>query len=574
MSTDVILTLLIFVGTMVGLVCFQAKPAKVFGITMLSLLLTGLADKTLLLASIANSGLLTLILLIVCSIALEKTHILRLVSTKLMVNNYTSTWIRLFSSTVLSSAILNNTAVVATLLSPVRNNPYHASGKLLIPLSYAAILGGTLTLIGTSTNLIVNSLYLDAAGHSLNFFSFTGVGICLVFFCGLAIWFSHRFLPESRHEADEFKGYFIDARLRSDSLMIGKSVEENGLRHLESLFLTELVRSGRLISPVSPSEVLEAGDRLIFSGDVTKVMQIKQFSGLELFADSNGLLRSNLTEVVIRQESMLTGNTLKEIGFRAMFDAAVVAVRRDGEQLSGKLGELKLKVGDFLVLAVGDDFRSRKNVSKNFIVLSGVEPESKMSAVKSWLTVLGFVGVVALAALGVVDLLLALVVLTGVLLLTKALTVNEVTRRLPFDIWIVVSSALLFSQVLLKTGTSELLLSVASLDVGKNPLLVLATLYFLTWIITELVTNNAAAALMFPIGWSMATAAGVDPMPFIMTIAFAASASFLSPYGYQTNLMVFNAGGYKLHDFLKVGAPVSLVYAAVVIITVPYFFSF
>ncbi|MEZ8081575.1 SLC13 family permease [Enterovibrio norvegicus] len=574
MSFDVILTLSIFAATILGLIVFQSRPAKVFGVTLLSLVVLGLADQQQLIASVANPGLLTLVLLIVCSLALEKTHILRLISSQMMGVSYGRSWLKLYIGTVLSSAVLNNTAIVATLLSPVRNNPYHSPVRLLLPLSYAAILGGTLTLIGTSTNLIVNSLYIEASGASLSFFAFTAVGLCLVVACGITLWFSHRFLPESNLSNDDPKGYFIDARLEASSPLVGRTIEENGLRHLESLFLVELVRQGRLISPVSPNEMLEANDKLIFSGDIAKVMQLTQFKGLSLFADSNGLLSSNLTEVIIRNGSVLDGSSLKSAGFRALFDAAVVAVRRDGERLSGKLGEITLKAGDFLVLAVGDDFKTRKNVNKNFIVISGVEPDVKMGTAQSWITVGGFVGAVSLAALGVTDLFISLCVLLGLMLFSGALTTNDITRRLPVDVWLVVSAALLLSQVLMSTGTTDILLSLTQLDVAEHPYLVLAAIYVCTWLITELVTNNAAAALMFPVAWTLATVSGLSAMPFVMTVAFAASASFISPYGYQTNLMVFNAGGYCLKDYVKVGLPVSLVYAFIVISLVPQFFPF
>ena len=574
MEIDVLFTLAIFASTLFGLLVLQASPPRVFGLCLIALLISGLADQALLISSLANPGLLSLVLLIVCSFALEKTHILRLISSKLLVSSYRKSWLRLYLSTVFSSALLNNTAIVATLLSPIKNNPYHAPSKLLLPLSYAAILGGTLTLIGTSTNLIVNSLYVDVAQQSLSFFAFTTVEFCLVVACGLVLWFSHRALPEAAQQPENVKGYFIDAELDPASPMIGHTIEDNGLRHLESLFLVELVRDGRLITPVNPREVLQAGDRLVFSGDVTKVMQLTQFKGLSLYAHTNGLLKTNLSEVVIRHGSVLNGNTLKKVGFRALFDAAVVAIKRDGEKLSGKLGDICLKAGDVLVLAVGDDFIARTNLNKNFVLLSGVEPDIKMTENQSWFTLFGFFTAIALAAFGVMDLLLALVILLGVFLISGMLSVNEITRRLPLEIWLVVGAALLLSQVLINTGTTELLLASLQIDVVSNPWLALCLIYLVTWGLTEFVTNNAAAALMFPIAWSMSLVSGLSPMPFVMTVAFAASACFISPYGYQTNLMVYNAGNYQLRDYLVTGIPVSLVYGLVVLMAVPYFFPF
>jgi len=575
MSLDAYLTIGIFLTTIVGLIRFQSRPAVVFGAALLTLVGLNLVSKEQLLSSMSNPGLVTLVLLILCSFALEKTRLLRVIASKVIVNSYNSTWLRLFGVTALSSAVLNNTAVVATLLSPIRNNPHHLASKLLLPFSYAAILGGTLTLIGTSTNLIVNSLYIDAQGKSLNFFSFTAIGAILVLVCGLVLRVASRWLPEIEHKETCSKGYFIDAKVVAGSELIGRSVEDNGLRHLESLFLVEVVRSGRLISPVTPTEVLQLGDRLIFSGDITKMMQLSQFSGLEMFAEKNGLLDSNLTEVVVKQESVLIGKTLKGAGFRALFDGAVVAIRRDGDDISGKLGEVVLKAGDFLILAVGKDFRTRRNISKNFIVISGVEPETRINGYKAWLSIGGFVFTVALAAIGVLDMLQGLVLLLGVLIFSNSISVNEVTRRFPVDIWLIVSSAILLSHALVNTGVVEVLAGLVGEVTDKDHLyLALILVYVATWLMTELITNNAAAALMFPVAYSIALGFGVDILPFVMTVAFAASCSFISPYGYQTNLMVYNAGQYQLMDFIKIGLPVSLVYAIIVLTAVPIFFPF
>ncbi|AZN31617.1 SLC13 family permease [Pseudoalteromonas sp. Xi13] len=575
MPLDAYLTLCIFALTILGLIVLQTRPVAVFGATLIALIACDLVSKDQFLTSIANPGLVTLILLVLCSLALEKTRLLRVIASKTIVDSYHSTWLRLFGVTTFFSSILNNTAVVATLLSPIRNNPHHFASKLLLPLSYASILGGTLTLIGTSTNLIVNSMYIEASGKSLSFFSFTAVGAILVLCCGLTMFFCTRMLPSIEQNKVTSEGYFIDAKVSADSELVGRSVEVNGLRHLESLFLVEIVREGRLISPVSPSEVIHPADRLIFCGDITKLLQLGQFSGLEIFAEKNGTLNSNLTEVVVRQESIIVGRTLKTTGFRALFDAAVVAIRRDGEQVSGKLGDVVIRSGDFLVLAVGDDYKSRTNINKNFLTLSGVEPESRINGWRAWFSIGGFITTIALAAVGVLDLLEGLVLLLGGLLFTRSLTTNELVRRFPIDIWLVVSSAILLSNALVNSGVVESLGGfIGQFDDPRYVYTAFVLVYVVTWLMTEFVTNNAAAALMFPIGYTVALGFGVDVLPFVMAVAFAASGSFISPYGYQTNLMVFNAGNYRLNDFVKIGLPISIVYALVVLVFVPVFFPF
>jgi di/tricarboxylate transporter len=565
-SANATIVILLFVLTIAGLIRFQAYPERVFGVLLLVLLFSGLTDSATVVNSFANQGLLTLILLMICSLAFEKTKLLRVVAKTIIRPSYLSTWLRLYGFTVLSSSLLNNTAVVSTLLAPLRNNSHHAASKLLLPLSYAAIFGGTLTLVGTSTNLIVNSMMLDASLPALHFFDFTAVGSMVVINCGIGLFILSRWLPDNPKNIVVASDYFVDLKVSLDSSLIGKSIENNGLRNLESLFLVEILRAGRLISPVAPHEVIEPNDRLIFSGDIKKVTLLSQFDGLTLFADKNGLPLNNLSEVIIRPDSVLVGKTLKNAGFRALFDAAVVGARRDGDTLSGKLGDAVLRAGDYLTLAMGDDFKSRRNISKNFYIVSDVETEQLLSGYKEKLAIGGFFAAIALSALGWVSLFKGLVLLLGLLLLTGSLNANEVMQRLPRQIWLIIGSALVLSQALTTSGALNGLKEWIVLHHDSfTPLMGLMVIYVCTWFLTELVTNNAAAALMFPIGLSLSYSLGVDPKAFLLTVAFGASASFMSPYGYQTNLMVYSAGGYRLGDFVKVGLPISLIYGITVV---------
>lgn len=564
--------LLLFLATICGLIRYQSHSDKVFGVLLLALFLSSLVSTEQVIQSFSNKGLLTLMLLMTCSVALEKTKLLRVITNYVIGPNYRLTWLRLFSLTTFSSAILNNTAVVSTMLAPIRNNPHHKASKLLLPLSYAAILGGTLTLVGTSTNLIVNSLVIDFGFPSLQFFDFTAVGLCLVLGCGLLLFVLSPLLPERGKSQVQIRDYIIDTEVSPDSDLIGKSVEQNGLRHLESLFLVEILREGRLISPVTPHEVIAPGDRLLFSGDVKKVTILAQFDGLSLFASDSGLPLDNLSEVVIRPESHLIGKTLKHAGFRALFDAAVVAIKRDGQALSGKLGDVVLEAGDYLILAVGEDYSSRNNISKNFFLLNEVETEHYLEGWREKLAVGGFLGAILVAALGVVSLFKIMLILLGIFLLSGCLSANEVLQRLPKNIWLIISAALLLSQALTNSGAlNGLETLVHTYDYLFTPFIGLIVVYLLAWLMTELVTNNAAAALVFPIAVELAASLSVNPQAYILAVTFGASASFISPYGYQTNLMVFNAGQYKLQDFVKVGVPMCLLYGLIVVTTLPLF---
>ncbi|GGW58689.1 SLC13 family permease [Alishewanella tabrizica] len=560
---------------LVGLIRFQQHAASVFALMLLVMLALGFVSSSDILRNAANPGLMTLVLLVLISYALEKTSLLRRVSRFLFTTSINGSVFRTISFSALASSVLNNTAVVAAMLNAVRANKKVPPGKLLIPLSYAAIFGGTLTLIGTSTNLIVHSMLTEQGKPGFNFFDFTLIGLGVTLCCGGVLLLMSRFLPDDMPRQEALTAYLVEAELSANSPLVGKSVEAAGLRHLDELFLAEIIRGEQLIRPVARYDVLEAGDKLLFSGNVHKVSVLKQFEGLTLFADENGLKTQTLTEVIIKEESVLIGKTLKSSGFRARFDAAVVAVRREGGRVSGKLGELELKAGDFLLLATGPDFASRHNLSKNFYVLSGIKTESTLSGWREKLTWWGFVVMIGVSVFTPVSLLTGSMYLLAVLMFTQCLTVNEIKRRFPVEIWLVVTSALCVATAMTHTGLSQVISGFAQSALSGQPaLFTLVGVFLLTYVLTEIITNNAAAALMFPIAYNLAQGMGVNEMPMVMAVAFAASASFITPYGYQTNLMVFNAGDYRLKHFLLVGAPVALTYIVVSLMLIPRVFPF
>jgi di/tricarboxylate transporter len=289
------LMIAVFIATFVGLLKYQQTPERVFSITVLVCLALSFVSVDDILSNAVNPGLVTLILLVLCSFSFERTSILRRLSNSVFSGSKIKSMLRLVIGTAFASALMSNTAVVATLINSVKSNKLINAGKLLLPLSYAAILGGTLTLVGTSTNLIVNSLLLEQGGQGLAFFDFTAIGIVALSFCLLIVVLRAKSLPNMAQGELSTQDYLLEAEVSVDSKLIDKSIEENGLRNLDALFLVEIVRQGRLISPVTPEETLQVGDKLIFSGDISKVLTLQQFDGLTLFAESNDLLRDNLT---------------------------------------------------------------------------------------------------------------------------------------------------------------------------------------------------------------------------------------------------------------------------------------
>ncbi|WP_232513403.1 SLC13 family permease [Zobellella denitrificans] len=553
------------------------SPAVLFTSWAVGYVLLGVVEQQALLGSFSNPALITLLVLLLVSLALERSPLLDRFSDALLKGRESLASLRLMGVTATLSAFLNNTAVVGSLLGVISRQRYIPASRLLIPLSYASIFGGVTTLIGTSTNLVVNSFVVNAGLPPLGMFQFAAVGVPVAALCLLGLLFSARLLPRhSMQDREAAQAYFLEAQVMQGSPLIGRSIEANQLRSLDGLFLLELVRQERLLSPVSPDEILLEGDILVFTGEVEKVQALQRFAGLQVFgAQADDLLASNLVEVVISNESELAKRTLREVDFRTMFNAGVVGIRRGQRRLTGQLGQIPLKVGDSLLLAVGADFMQHRNIDRNFHVLNGTLQRPKLSNRQSLFAFTGFGAVIGLAALGLVPLLNGLLILLAALLLSRILTLSELRRRFPFELMLIIGSALTVAKALESSGGAQLVAdTMRTLFDGYGVYGAFIGVFLITLVLTETVTNNAAAALAFPIGLSTAQAFGAEPMPFIMAVAFGASACFMVPFGYQTHLMVYSPGRYRMLDYLKAGLPVSLLYSAGVLILVPLVFPF
>jgi di/tricarboxylate transporter len=565
----------ILAGLIALLTLTRLSAAWVFGAVAVLTYLTDLLNVQQFAASFTDSSLLTLVLLLLVSIALEKTRLISWVGQQLTKGGLRTVLTRLWVSTSLLSSFTANTAVVASLIGAIKRSQKFAPSKLMLPMAFAATFGGTLTLIGTSTNLVVNS-FLDKAGLPLlQFFTTTAVGAGVVVSGMLMMWLIADRLPVTEKTVDEADlQYFLEARLSADSVLIGKTIGEAGLRHLRKLFLAEIVRGEQNIAPVCPDDRLQQGDVLLFAGDMESVALLQEIQGLTLYGH-HSMNGQALVEAIISHSSSLNGVSLKDAKFREEFDAVVVAVKRGQERLQGGLGSIVLQTGDTLLLVPGKTFHQNSKLNKEFLLVNGVDSATRLSLRRSWGVLSAFVAVIGLSMTGELPLLKGLVLLLIGLMATGIVTLQEIRRRFPLDIVLIVGGALVLSQAMENTGVSSLLgQGLLQLFSGYHLFWALAALYFFTLILTELMSNNAAAALACPVAISLSKAFGIDPMPFIMAVLFGASASFISPWGYQTNLLVYTVGNYKLSQYVKVGLPMALAYSIAVLALIPLFFPF
>ncbi|MCL2919074.1 SLC13 family permease [Shewanella litorisediminis] len=567
--------------TLVGtLVCTRLPASWVFAAVALLSYVSNSLSLNELSASFTDSSLLTLVLLLLASVALEKTRLISWVGVQLSRGGLRTVLTKLWFSTSVLSSFTANTAVVASLIGAIKRNQRYAPSKLMLPMAFAATFGGTLTLIGTSTNLVINS-FLDRAGLPLlQFFTTTGVAIGVVLAGMLVLWLIADRLPITEKAEDEQNlPYFLEARIAPGSILIGKTVSDAGLRHLRKLYLAEIQRlidgEKTTIIPVTPEEVLQQGDVLLFAGDMESVAVLQEIAGLTLYGHHtmNG---QSLAEAIISHSSSLNGVSLKDAQFRERFDAVVVAVRRGHERLRGGLGTIELQAGDALLLVPGKGFGdASQRLDKEFLLVNGVDSATRLSPGRSAWVLASFAAVIGLAMFNVLPLMKGLTLFVAGLLLTQVVSLSELKRRFPIDIVLIVGGALALSQAMGNSGISKLLADELTAGFsGVHYFFVMAGIYLLTLFLTELMSNNAAAALVCPISISLAQGLGIDPMPFIMAVLFGASASFISPWGYQTNLLVFTVGNYRLKQYVGVGIPMAIAYTFAVLALIPLMFPF
>lgn len=569
----------VFVLTAVVVLLYSRKlsPPVIFLSVAAILTFTGIITPSEALAGFGNDAIAVMLMLLILSQIIWRTGFVQwLFETRLHPSDtYRSFLAQMMPFVGGSSAFMNNTPVVAMMIPFVsdwgaRHNV--PASKLLMPLSWAAILGGMLTLIGTSTNMIVNSLVVGRGETALTILDFTPVGLML-FAGGMAyvLAVGYRTLPVRKSPSDRLaespREYLTNLVVHHDSALAGKSVEAASLRSLKDLFLVEILRNDSVIAPVAPTEVLEAGDQLLLAGKISAVAELAAGrKGLSLAGDEAFPVaeKINVVKVVVSPRSSLIGGRVKDSNFRGKYDAAILAVHRQGKRQEGKIGDMKLCSGDLLLLVAGDDFAKVTEGSEDFFVISMIKQIHNIDVKKSIFITASSFTCILLSIFGVLPLFNSLLVLVAIFLVTRIVSPSELKHMINMNILVVAAFALAVGKAVQVTGLGDLLAdSVVTWFQPFGVVGVLAAVYLITNILAELITTTAAATIVFPFAAASASALGVDGTPFYLAVAYGAAANFITPVGYQTNLMIFGPGGYSMNDFLKAGLPLKLICAVI-----------
>ncbi len=583
LSAFMVLAVMLFI--VVALYRELLSPAMTFVSGVLVLGVAGILEPREILAGFANEQIAVIVLLLLLGEVIRKTGAIDRVFYSLLSGSSSYRRFLFRMTTVVSafSAFLNNTPLVALMMPYVHTWAQGRGGvmpsRLLIPLSYASILGGSATLIGTSTNLIVNSMIQEQeivpGLRTLEMFEFAWVGVPMIVLGILyLVLASGKLLPENKDYFASFRTdsrrYLVETRLKTGSPLVGRSVTEAGLRNLPGLFLVKVLREGNGIAPVYPGLTFRQNDLLIFAGDTATIADLLHtYPDLEpvevdLFRKDNPAM--HVVEGVIACNSALENKTIRESQFRSRYDAAVVAVLRGGEKLSGKIGSIVLRAGDVLLMLAGRDFGELTREGRDFYVLSETRKAPKIDPWKAVFPAAGLAAAAALAALKLVPLFLSVSVLLAVSLLLNVARAKDVIGAIDYNLVLIIAMSLALGTAMAKTGVAEVLGEAMFgflMPFGEPG--VMAGIYVLTAALSSVMLNKAAVALLFPVVLTLAERTGLDPVGLVLCMTFAAAANFMSPVGFQTNMMVYGPGGYTFRDFFRIGFPLTALYMLVTV---------
>ncbi len=588
MSADGWITLVVLVAAVALMASERVQPAVAMVgavIVLVTLDVLKLEDAFL---GFANDALVTIAALYVIAHAAETTGLTTVLSPLFgRPRGERANLVRILGITATASAFVPNTPLVQAMAPQVadwtRRNRLSAS-RYLMPMSYAALLGGMVTLIGTSTNLTVAGLMQKAKMAPMGLFEITKVGLPVaVVGVVVLVLVLPVVLPKRKgtlEQLGEGREFTVEMVVPPGSPLAGQTVEEAGLRHLEGVFLFEIERGRRVIAPARPDEALEEDDRLIFAGNVAQILDLQRIRGLvsaeqRHFDLGRGGLEQRFYEAVVGANSGLAGTTLKRAGFRSQYGAAVLAIHRAGQRLPAKLGEVVLRPGDVLIVLGEEDFASRWGDRGDFLVIAPVGGTNPIRTSRAPVVGTIVLAMVVLATTGAMPLAKGALLAALLVVVLRILSPREARFALDLDVLVLIGASVGLSTAIQQSGlAAELARLLTDASAGLGPTAALAGVLVATTILTGLISNNAAAALMFPIGVALARGFGADARPFVFAIALAASIDFMTPVGYQTNALIYSMGGYRFLDFTRVGAPVTVVSLALATVLIPVAWPF
>jgi len=535
------------------------------------------------LAGFANEQIAIIIMLLLLGDVFQRTSILDIFFDRVFNSSKThrSFIVRLVFIVAPLSAFVNNTPLVALVMPYIHTwsakNKVNVS-KLLMPLSFATIIGGCATLIGTSTNLVVNGLVIEQniipGLKPLQIFDFASVGIPMILIGGLyLIFIGDRLMPDRKQikeNATNSRDYIFELQLKKGSEVIGQTRKEAPFLKNDGFLLVEVFRDGFLHQQIGGDFVFEENDVLIFVGSKESIADL-------VTADKHRIMpqvgmfakrpKSEIIEIVISHKSTMIGKQLKYENFRGKYDATVLAVHRNGENLTGQIAKINIRAGDTLLILAGSQFKEMSNSTRDFYVISSLREINRLGTLRTAVLIVGTPLIVILNVLGISKLFTGVLILLIIIQLLKIVKPKDMIQSVDYELAFVIALSLALGTAMIKTGLAS---SIAHgmmhvfRPFGKYGML--AGIYIITSLMASFITNKAAVAIIFPISLTIAVQLGVNPLPFILVVSFAAAANFMTPIGYQTNLMVYGPGGYKFKDFMKVGTPLTLIYMVVTIL--------
>lgn len=540
------------------------------------------------LAGFANEGTITVGVLFVVAAGIRETGAMSWLGQRLLgrPQSVAAAQLRMMLPTVGMSAFLNNTPLVAVMLPVVGDwakKHRIALSKVMMPLSFAAILGGLCTLIGTSTNIVVSGLLTKQTNQRLHLWDPAWVGVpCAIAGVIYIVVCSRWLLPDRKpaiSDQDDPRQYSVEMLVDGKSALIGSTIEEAGLRHLPGLYLAEIERNGELMPAVGPREKLCGNDRLFFVGIVESVVDLQKVRGLkpatnQIFKLDGSRENRCLVEAVVSNTCPLVGQSIREGRFRTVYGAAVIALARNGERVRKKLGDIVLQPGDTLLVEAEPEFADRHRNSRDFFLVSKVDDSSPLRHERFWVAWAILGAMVLVAGMEWLTMLNAAMLAAGLTVVSGCCSINVARRSIDWQVLLVIGASFALGRAMETTGAAQSIANHLLTPIQNHPRLALAVVYGMTMLFTEVMSNAASAVLMFPIGMATSHSLGVNAMPFVMAIIVAASCGFATPLGYSTHLMVYGPGGYRFADFLRFGGLLNLLIGAVTIGVTPVFWRF